>query len=442
MNNNRDNVEINEIYPRDLFLCIRSYFDSKEIIAVMGSRQSGKTTLLKIIFNELRKTKQCVFLTFEKKDDLEIFDSDIENFKKLFVDPYEVIFIDEFQYAKEAGKKLKYLYDTSGKKFFISGSSSLEIKEAGKYLVGRVFAFYLHPFSFSEFVRAKNVSLYDIISPAMRAVRKIVKGGEKTLLENPLKSSALQEELKKLFSEYVCYGGYPRVVVAKSDEEKKIVLSSILDNYLLREIRSLIHLATEDELIQITRLLALQIGNLVSYQELSNASNLSYEQVKKHLLILRQTFIINLVTPYFKNKRKELVKNPKVYFLDSGFRNKMINNFMSLESRADAGALAENFMFAHLYYGENSDISRTRFWRTKSQAEVDFIVEREGDILPIEVKYTPLKNITLGKSVISFVKKYSPRAAIITTSDNFGTIKFGSTTVYFIPLFYLGASYQ
>lgn len=439
MNNKWDTVDIDEVYPRDLFSRIRPYFDSKEIIAVMGSRQSGKTTLLKIIFHELRKTKQCVFLTFEKKDDLEIFDSDIENFKKLFVDPYEVIFIDEFQYAKEAGKKLKYLYDTSGKKFFISGSSSLEIKEAGKYLVGRVFAFYLHPFSFSEFVRAKNVALYDILNPAMRAVREIIEGGEKTSLENPLKSSALQEELKKLFSEYLCYGGYPRVVAAKSEEEKRIALSSILDNYLLREIRSLFHLATEDELVQITRLLALQIGNLISYQELSNASNLSYEQVKKHLLILRQTFIINMVTPYFKNKRKELVKNPKVYFLDSGFRNKMINNFMPMESRADAGALAENFMFSHLYYGENNDISRARFWRTKSHAEVDFVMERKGSVMPIEVKYTPTKNITLGKSLISFMKKYSPRTAIITTSDNFGMTTFGSTKVYFIPLFYAGS---
>lgn len=434
MNNNRD-----IIYKRDLFERVKPYFGSKEIIAIMGSRQSGKTTLLKMIFKELGATQQCVFLTFEKKDDLEIFDSDIENFKKLFVDPYEVIFIDEFQYAKEAGKKLKYLYDTAGKKFFISGSSSLEIKEAGKYLVGRVFAFYLHPFSFSEFIRAKNPPLYNILSSTFHAVSEIVGGGKKILSENPLKSAALREDLKKLFSEYLRYGGYPRVVLAKNEEEKQLALSSILDNYLLREIRSLLQLATEDELIRLSGLLALQIGNLVSYQELSNASSLSYEQVKKHLLVLRQTFIINMATPYFKNRRKELVKNPKVYFLDSGFRNKMINNFTSLESRTDTGALAENFTFNHLYYGENSDTTRTRFWRTKSQAEVDFIIEKEGQIIPIEVKYAPLKNITLGRSLISFIKKYSPRVAIVTTNDNFGTTTFGNTTVYYIPIFYLRA---
>ena len=439
MKNNPAKTE-DEFYQRDLFSKIKPYFNSKEIIAILGSRQSGKTTLLNIIFKELSQKKNCIFLTFEKKDDLEIFDSDIENFKKIYAEAYEAVFIDEFQYAKDAGQKLKYLYDTTSTKFFISGSSSLEIREAGKYLVGRIFAFYLYPFSFSEFVRAKNIKLYEIIYPSFQFISSILNNKPIALKQADfIKSAALKEELNQLFIEFLLFGGYPRVLLSKSYEERKLALSGIFDNYLLREIRSLLHLATENELLKIARFLALQTGSLISYQELSNVSNLSYEEVKKHINILKQTFIINTISPFFKNKRKELVKNPKLYFLDNGFRNKIINNFQAIESRTDAGALAENFIFSNLRYSENSEFSDIRFWRTKSQAEVDFVIEKDGKIIPIEVKYAPLKNINIGKAMFSFIKKYSPENVIITTNDHsFAKKKIYKSNVYFTPIFYFG----
>lgn len=429
----------NIIYERDLYYKIKPYFYSKEIIAVLGSRQSGKTTLLNIIFQEISKSKKCVFLTFEKKDDLEIFDSDIENFKKLYTEKYEMIFIDEFQYAKDAGQKLKYLYDTTNTKFFISGSSSLEIKEAGKYLVGRVFTFYLYPMSFSEFVRAKNFELYKIILPAFEFTHSLVLGKKIEMFSDPIRSELLKKDLKKIFFDYLLFGGYPRTVLSNNEEEKKLSLSSILDNYLLREIRSLLKLATENKLLTLARFSALQTGSLISYQELSNASNLSYNETKKHINILRQTFIADTITPYFKNKRKELVKNPKLFFLDNGFRNKIINNFIPFETRTDAGALAENFIFSNLRYMENTEFSNIKFWRTKSQAEIDFILENQDRILPIEVKFAPLKNINIGKSMISFIKKYSPENAVVTTNNDFKKQFVLETNIYFIPIFYFGA---
>jgi predicted AAA+ superfamily ATPase len=429
-------AKISRIYERDLIRKINPYLNKKEIISVIGPRQSGKTTILQYYFRYLTdKNKKCLFLTFEKKSDLEVFEKDIENFKKLYVLPYDVVFIDEFQYAQEAGQKLKYLYDTTNVKFLISGSSSLKIKEIGKYLVGRVFTFYLYPFSFAEFLKAKNKPIFEIVKPVFNSITQLFTRKKFTNFVDPIKSDSLKKILIDLFYQYLIFGGYPRVLNAKNEEEKKLVLSSIGDNYLLREIRSLLNLATENELLLLAKFLSLQVGNLISYTELSNHTHLSYNEVKRHIKILEETFILDQVLPFFRNKRTELVKNPKVYFIDTGFRNYIINNFSKVSERNDIGALAENFVFATLKEA-SINISSINFWRTKSQAEVDFVAEIQGGIIPVEVKYAPLGKGVIGKSLFSFIDKYQPEKAIVTTNDSFGKRRVGKTTVYFIPIFY------
>ncbi len=424
-----------KIYKRGLFEQIKPYFKSREIVAIIGSRQVGKTTLLQAIFDDLSKKKRCLFLTFENRSELEIFETDIENFKKLYCENYQVIFIDEFQYAKDAGAKLKFLYDTTPVKFFITGSSSLEVKEAGKFLVGRIFSFYLNSFSFLEYLMAVDQPLLKIIKANFDIVNNILLSSDGDLeIPDPIKSQVIKNKLQSLFEEYLIFGGYPRVISASNEPEKIQVLSSIIDNYLLREIRSLLHLATENELLNLARFLSLQNANLISYAELSNLTSLSFKEIKKHLQILEQTLILKLVYPYFKNKRTELSKNPKVFFLDNGFRNKIIDNFSHLARRTDGGALAENFVFNTL---RGKDLSGLHFWRSKSQAEVDFVIEKAGLVLPIEVKYSRLGNKILGKSFFSFINKYHPQKAIITTTDDFEKRLVGETTVYFVPIFYM-----
>lgn len=428
-------AKIKGYFERDLFFEMNKYLNKREIIAIIGPRQSGKTTLLEMIYKNLPKNKRKLFLTFEKRTNLEIFNRDIENFKKLYVDPYDYIFIDEYQYADNAGKNLKYLFDTTKTKIIISGSSSLEIKQMGKYLVGRIFTFNLYPLNFSEFLKVKDRELYEIIFPTCQLIEKLLKSRIiPSKIKNPLKSDFLRQRLKDLFYQYLIYGGFPRVVKAKSQEEKKLVLESIVENYLLKEIRTLLKLATENELLILGKFLALQIGNLISYSELSAVSNLNFLNLKKHLKILEETFVIRQIRPFFKNKRVELVKNPKPYFLDHGFRNKLINNFSSLENRPDLGALVENFVFNALQ--QKKFITQINFWRTKSQAEVDFICEIEGEIIPIEAKFSPLGKMVVGKSLFSFIKNYQPKKGFVTTNDEFGIRKINTTSVFFIPVYY------
>lgn len=422
-----------KIYQRDLLDKIDPFLNTREIIAIIGSRQVGKTTLLKVIFEKLSKKQKCLFLTFENRSDLEIFDTDIENFKKLYCENYQVIFIDEFQYANDAGAKIKFLYDTTKVKFFITGSSSLEVKEAGKYLVGRVFSFHLSSFSFSEYLTAVDQPLFKLVKSGFDIVNNILSVAKTVDLHDPVKSQTLQSKLQYYFEQYLVFGGYPRVVASVENLEKIQVLSSIIDNYLLREIRSLLHLATENELLNLAKFLSLQTANLISVTELSNSTNLNFKEVKKHLQILQQTYILDLLYPYYRNRRTEIVKNPKIFFLDNGFRNKMIDNFNDLTKRTDSGALAENFVFNSL----KSDGVRVNFWRSKSQAEVDFVIEKAGEIIPIEVKYSPLGKKVIGKSLFSFINKYHPKKAIITSSGDFGKRQVNQTIVYFVPIFYI-----
>ena len=139
---------------RDIEKKIYQYIDIKEIIAIIGVRQCGKTTLLKKIAGELTDQHRKVqFITFDDVSILQMFEQDIESFIRLYVTPNEFLFIDEIQYAAQSGSMLKYIYDTKEVKIFISGSSAIELSvQSIKYLVGRIFTFTLFPFSFREFL--------------------------------------------------------------------------------------------------------------------------------------------------------------------------------------------------------------------------------------------------------------------------------------------------
>lgn len=399
----------------------------KEAIAIVGPRQAGKTTLLLHLKESMtQKGHKVKYLTFDNRADLELFQNSIDSFKALHKD-YDIIIIDEFHYAKEGGKKLKYLYDTTAVKFIISGSSSLELTfQTGKYMVGRMFTLHLWQFSFMEYISIKDDDLH----------RLLIENDENFLDTDPPKffDKHINKRIENYFHEYIIFGGYPAPALENDPEIKKQLLASILNNYLLKDIKSLLSLITDQELVNLSKFLATQIGNMINYQELSSASGLSVVNVKKHLKILEETYILAIIKPFFTNKRLELVKTPKVYFLDTGFRNLISENFNPLELRGDKGALIENFVCAHLLFRQGT-FSPVNFWRTKSRAEVDFVIQKGEGIVPLEVKYgaTP----TVGKSLYSFIDKFSPKRAFVLTMGYTDIRKVGKTTVIFAPVYYL-----
>lgn len=406
------------------------FLGRREAISVVGPRQAGKTTFIEFLGRKMETGgKKVKFLTFEKKGDLDLFEKSLEDFKRI-IQQYDCVIIDEFQYAKEGGKKLKYLYDTTKIKFIISGSASLElIFQTGKYMVGRLLEFTLLPFSFREFLSYKNPELFNLLEAREKEV-----GAE--IVDFDVKKSfgeEINKRLAELLEQYAIYGGYPAVVLAEENGVKQKVLESIADNYLLRDIKDLLRLATSDELQRLEKFLAGQIGNMVKFNELSNISGLAYKEVKRHLNILEKTYVVSFAKPFFTNKRVELAKNPKVYFFDIGLRNFSLSDFRDLKDRNDFGAVMENC--AYNLMQNRYPQSSIKYWRTKSKAEVDFIIEKEGTPHPFEVKYSSSK--TIGKSLHSFISKFNPKVAIIFTKDFSAEKEIGKTAVKFIPLTYL-----
>jgi len=377
---------------RELEEEINKYRDTKEIIAVVGARQVGKTTLIEKILEKLKLTgKKINKLSFDDIKVLKLFEEDIDNFIERHVKGFDVLFIDEVHYSKESGKKLKYIYDSFSIKIFISGSSAAEMSiHSLKYLVGRIFTFVLHPFSFSEFLSAKDERLAGIYK----------KGSYKT---------EILKELNKYLKEFILFGGYPRVVFANSSEEKKKVLKEIYNTYLLKEIKDILGLSNNFHLVNLLKAISLQIGGIINYNEISSITGLSYFDLKRYFNILEKTYICSLVSPFCTNKRIEIAKSPKVYFFDLGFRNVCFDNFS--EERPDIGVMHENLIFSELIKANLAP----KYWRTKSGAEVDFILEKDEELIPIEVKST-IEKEKITKSFQSFFEKYKSKRGYILSS--------------------------
>ncbi len=395
---------------RELEDKIMKFIKRREIIAIVGARRCGKTTLMKKIFQDLKNSK---FISFDNQEILQMFNTDVNLFIKTYVENTDFLFIDEFQYAKEGGKQLKFIYDNYKIKIIISGSSAAELSiQSIKYLVGRMFIFTLSPFSFEEFLEYKDKKLYNLLN-------------EKNL------SEVLINKLCRFYDEYAIFGGYPEVVLSKTAEEKIEVLKNIYNIYLLREIKEILQISEDFKLVKLIKSLALQLGNLINYHELSLLTGFDYRELMRHINILKKTFICVESRPFFTNKRKELSKIPKLFFLDSGFRNSIIGNFQRLETRTDFGSLNENFVASELFKKE----IKFNYWRTKAGAEVDFVVELNSRLIPIEVK-TILKNTKYGKSFKNFVEEYDVERGFILSYKYYNKIKLNKAVIKFLPIFF------
>jgi len=380
--NSRDKIYIS----RSLEEKLRKFLSTPEVIAIVGARQVGKTTLMNRLYEDLPGPK--AFLDFEDPELVALFEEDIKAFTQLYVKGKRYLFIDEFQHAKHGGKLLKYLYDHSNTKFIISGSSSLDLTVSAAYLVGRIFVFELFPLSFAEFLAYKSPELLPILKE--RISRGI-----------PI-SASLHRRFLPYFEEFSIWGGYPRVAIAENEEEKAEVLKNILVTYLLKDIRGFFRLASESGFQKLVKALALQIGSLIQYSELSQVSGLRYTSLKEYLSILEETYILKLARPFFTNKRLEITKNPKVYFVDTGLRNYLSQDFRGWSHRTDIGHLVENVIATELMKREIP----LNFWRTRSKGEVDFVVPVRDYVIPLEVKSGVVKAV--GKSFLSFIERYHP----------------------------------
>jgi predicted AAA+ superfamily ATPase len=355
------------IFKRKVIDEILKYLDTPDIIVLHGARQTGKTSILLYLINELNEKKlPNYYIDLEDFRLKEVLDNGPEELVKLLKEngfnTNEKVFvlIDEIQYLKNPSSFLKLTYDHyKNLKLIVSGSSSFEIKSKFKdSLAGRTLEFEIFPLSFEEFMIFKNSTLYGTDFTA----KKI-------------------EELKIYFKEYVLYGGYPKIVLTDDIELKEKYLKQLIDTYIKKDIRDLASVKDVYKFNKLLEVLSSQSGNILNVYEISNLSQLSKQTVEKYLFILENTYIIRRLKPFSGNLRNELFKSPKIFFYDTGLMQ--ILWLKSLQKEI-IGNVFETAIFSELAKKFSGDC--VFYWRTTDKKEIDFILKEKEKILPIEVK--------------------------------------------------------
>jgi uncharacterized protein len=434
------------LIPRELLAEVIDFLDEENIILLTGARQTGKTSLLYLLIQQLWDNdfpkSQTVYFDLENihdfslLNDLKDFNIFLELLKKRGVNPAErtYVFIDEIQHLSNPSSFLKYLHDhyKPRLKFIVTGSSSLEIKKKfTDRLTGRVYNFLVKPLNFREFLRFKNEDeLYMLLEPF-----RFSDWLSETRPENKIKKidRTQRRKLDDLTGEYLIFGGYPAVTLKKKPQIRQKDLQEIYSLYVCRDIRDLGKIGDITGYNRLVSLLALQIGNLVKEQELGLSSGLSRPTIKKYLFLLENTYVLKLVPPFFTNKRKELVKTPKIFFEDIGIRNGVLNNFSDLNQRTDRGEILENYVFNQLSK-QKEQPDNIRIWRTQNQNEVDFIWQKNiHEPYPIEVKFKYDSKQPVPPGLKSFLNFYQSERAFVVHLGEFHIRKFKDTIIYAIP---------
>ncbi len=391
------------IKDRDLYSVVRRHVEKKEYSIITGARQVGKTTLVRKLFSELKQSLPDVFyISFENAGILREINLDTENLFRYARHPGNplitkkkqrvIIIIDEIQYANDPSNLLKYLFDTyqENLKIIATGSSAFYLdRKFRDSLAGRKRIFHLKPLNFGEFLSFKDAA------ELRRELQRIRK--------NEQYISSFYNDLLHFFNEYLVYGGYPSVVLENDVQEKEFYLEELISSFLKKDIYES-KIEQEHKFYNLCSLLAAQIGNMVNKNELSQTLGLNRRTLEKYLYVLQKCFYIDLVPPFYRNIRKEITKMPKVYFQDTGLRNRLLNRFYPITEREDRGQLLENYVWIRL--NELYPKDRIRFWRTPAQNEVDFVVTETFDSgKAYEVKFSD--NRFRPKSYKKFQTDYS-----------------------------------
>jgi hypothetical protein len=409
---------------RKLFRELVDHLPQKEMSLIIGPRQAGKTTLMEMLKAHLDKSgERTMFLNLDIEWDRPHFESQAALLKKIELElgqqQHGYVFIDEIQRKEDAGLFLKGLFDLKlPYKFIVSGSGSLELKEKiHESLVGRKRLFELSTVTFGEFINHRTDYRYEQKPADFLAIEK--------------------NRAQQLLSEYMQFGGYPRIVTAAEQSEKRRLIDEIHRSILEKDIAYLLKLDKPEVFSALIRILAGQVGQLMNYSEMASTLNVSFATVKKYLWYAQKIFLVELIRPYARNVRKEISKSPVPYFWDLGFRNYSLGLFGHLESPTEKGFVFENLVFLLLKEKIRFKAANLNYWRTKDKAEVDFVIEAGKRLIPVEVMYKALKGDKVPVSLRSFINRYHPEHAYIVNLDLSKTLRINQTTLVFMPFYEL-----
>ena len=353
---------------------------SKAII-LYGPRQAGKTTLVKEIIGELSLRALCI--NADEYRYHEVLSSRDATQLTALVSGYELLFIDEAQRVANIGVSLKILIDTHPKlKIIVTGSSTLELAQGvSEPLTGRKWTYTLFPISQLELTQLHNTF-----------------------------------ELDQQLEERLIWGSYPEIFSLKDRQERRSYLAELSGDYLYKDVLKLSGIKNPDKLQPLLKLLAFQIGQQVSMNELGTALGMGKDTVAKYISLLEKSFVLLRLGGFSRNLRKEVSKNSKYYFYDLGIRNAIISDFRSPADRNDLGHLWENFLIIERFkrnaYRQHHP--NPYFWRTYTGAEIDYLEDFEGRLQGYEIKFSKRK----ARAPQTFLNEYENSTWQLVSRDN------------------------
>ena len=360
-------------------------FTGKAVI-VIGARQTGKTTSINNIISSM---DDVLVLNGDDAVVRSLLSSTNTEHIRTLIGSHKIVFIDEVQRIENIGLTAKIITDYFKEvQLILSGSSSFEIKNSlSESLTGRKWEYVMYPVIWSELEET-----YGFLSAQQQLELRII------------------------------YGMYPEIITHPSDEQER--LKQLIDSYLYKDLLAFSKVRKPEVLEELLQALALQMGNEVSYNELSQLLKIDKNTVKTYIEILEKGFIIFTLGSYSRNLRDELKFAKKIFFWDNGIRNAIIHNFNPLSLRNDVGALWENFMISERIKKNHyaHPFAKSYFWRTVSQQEIDYIEECNGDIAAYVFKWNEKKK---SKTISSFFASYQKEVYTINPSNfrNFLVVK-------------------
>lgn len=366
---------------REISSSIEKDFFKGKVIVILGARQVGKSTLISML--PTCNANKTLWLDGENADVQQLFKNINSERLKQIAGDHKIVVIDEAQKIDGIGSILKLFADyCKDIQVITSGSSAFELRNSlNEPLTGRKFEFSLFPLSFQEMVHY----------------------------------TSLLEEIRQL-PQRLIYGYYPEIVTHPQEAERRLRFLS--ESYLYKDIFLFKGLKKPEKMLELLKLLAWQIGSEVNYNELSKNLKLDNQTVESYIEMLVQAFVIYKLPAYHSNHRTELKKSKKIYFNDLGIRNALINDFRPIEIRNDAGALFENFVINEFRkQNEYEEIhANFYFWRNIDQREIDLILEKNGELKTVEIKWNTIKTPRLTKS---FTNLYGETKFTVINRDNF-----------------------
>ena len=370
------------MYKRDLQSVIQERCFQGKAIILLGARQVGKTTLLKKIIQE--QHVEALYLNCDEPQTVAALTNCNLKELQMIVGANKFVVIDEAQKVDNIGLTLKLIVDNMPDvQVIATGSSAFELRNClNEPLTGRKYEYQMFPISSKEIYQSSGYL-----------------------------------DLKGLLETRLIYGSYPDILNHANDARE--LLRMLTDSYLYKDILATDNLRKPDVLDKLLRALAFQVGSEVSYNELAQTVGTDSKTVERYIELLEKCYIIFRLHGLSRNLRNELKKAKKIYFYDNGVRNAVIQQFAPLDLRNDAGALWENFFISERVKRNHYQLNycNTYFWRTKSQLEIDYIEEQNGQMTVFEMKWNPKKaNTSIPEA---FLKAYDVKETVIITPDNY-----------------------